>query len=336
MEPVLSVVVALVSDTTGAPDCAHLEPCLAALTRQAGAPPMEIIVPVLPATAGLAELRRKYPEARIVEIADLRLYSGQPGSREHHDELRARGMAQARGRIVALIEDHGIAAEDWAARIVEQHGLQVRNPALTGGAGAAGIGGAIENGIDRPLNWAVYYCDFLRYQQPFPEGDSWIASDANVSYKRAALESVAPVWSEVFHESSVNTALRNRGERIVLSPAIVVYQHRQGLDFKGAMKERFVWGRSYAATRAGLAGNSKRIFWAVFAPALPALMLARMTLMAWRKRRTMGAFIRAFPFTAALIVSWSWGELMGYSTGRANVLGAQAAEAIARGVPGSP
>src|ERR1700740_1572270 len=142
MEPVLSVVVALVSDTTGAPDCAHLEPCLAALTRQAGAPPMEIIVPVLPATAGVAELRRKYPEARIFEAPDLRLYTGQPGSREHHDELRARGMAQARGRIVALIEDHGIAAEDWATRVIEhhgeQHGSQLRNPALTGGAGAAG------------------------------------------------------------------------------------------------------------------------------------------------------------------------------------------------------
>jgi hypothetical protein len=331
MEPVLSVVVALVSDTTGAPDCAHLEPCLASLTRQAGAPPMEIIVPVLPGTAGIAELRRKYPEARITEMPNLRLYTGQPGSREHHDELRARGMAQARGRIVALIEDHGIAAEDWAARIVERHGSQA-----DGIGGAAGIGGAIENGINRPLNWAVYYCDFLRYQRPFPEGDSWVASDANVSYKRTALESVAPVWSEVFHESSVNGALRGRGERIALSQAIVVYQHRQGLDFKGAMKERFVWGRSYAATRAGLAGNSKRIFWAVFAPALPVLMLARMTLMAWRKRRTMGAFIRAFPFTAALIVGWSWGELMGYSTGRANVLGAQAAEAIARGVPNSP
>jgi hypothetical protein len=340
MEPVLSVVVALVSDTTGPPDCAHLEPCLAALIRQAGAPPMEILVPVLPATAGVAELRRKYPEARIFEAPDLRLYTGQPGSREHHDELRARGMAQARGRIVALIEDHGIAAEDWAARIIELHGerqgSQLRNPALTGGAEAAGIGGAIENGIDRPLNWAVYYCDFLRYQRPFPESDSWVASDANVSYERAALESVAPLWREVFHESSVNGALRGRGERIALSPAIVVYQHRQGLNFKAAMKERFVWGRSYAATRAGLAGTSKRIFWAVFAPALPVLMLARMTLMAWRKRRTMGPFIRAFPFTAALIVSWSWGEFVGYSTGRANVLGAQAAEAIARGAPNSP
>jgi hypothetical protein len=38
-------------------------------------------------------------------------------------------------------------------------------------------------------------------------------------------------------------------------------------------------------------------------------MLARMTVMAWKKRRTFGAFLRAFPVTAALIVSWSWESL---------------------------
>ena len=36
----------------------------------------------------------------------------------------------------------------------------------------AAIGGAIENGVDRPLNWAVYYSDFGRYQNPFQSGES--------------------------------------------------------------------------------------------------------------------------------------------------------------------
>src|ERR1700681_5044734 len=103
--------------------------------------------------------------------------TGRSGSREHHDELRARGLALARGYIVALIEDHGIPAPDWCAQILESH----RQP-------FAVVGGAIENGIDRPLNWAVYYCDFLRYQNPLQEGTSAFASDANVSYKRSALE----------------------------------------------------------------------------------------------------------------------------------------------------
>jgi hypothetical protein len=319
-EPVLSVIVAIVSDTTGLPDANHLEPCLAALTHQTGAPPIEIIVPHLPAVAGIAAVQSGYPGVRFVEIPDLKTYTGQGGSREHHDELRARGIALARGRIVALIEDVGVAAPGWAAAMTASHEQ-----------GCAGVGGAIENGVDRPLNWAVYFCDFLRYQNPLPEGESPIASDANVSYKMAALGKIRPVWREVFHEASVNAALRERGERICLAPAAIVYQHRQGLRIGSALRERFVWGRSYAATRAGLAGTPRRVFWAVFAPALPLILLYRMTAMTVAKRRTLSAFIKAAPLLSALVVSSAVGELTGYLTGRANRTGAPAAEAIARG-----
>jgi hypothetical protein len=319
-DPVLSVVVAIVSDTTGHPDTAHLEPCLEALQRQADAPAMEIVVPYHPSTSGIAEAQRRYPEVRFLEVSDLKTYSGQGGSREHHDELRARGLAVARGKVIALIEDHGLAAPGWAQSLLEAHKGHF-----------AGVGGAIENGIDVPLNWAVYFCDFLRYQNPLPAGESWLASDANVAYKRTALESIHPIWREVFHEASVNGALRARAEKLALAPGAIVYQHRQGLHFGGAMKERFVWGRSFAATRAGLAGGSRRAFWAVFSPLLPVLMMARMTMMAAQKKRTFGAFLRAMPLTASLAVSWSCGELTGYLTGRANAGGAPAAEAITRG-----
>ena len=319
-KPVLSVVVAIVSDTTDRPDVAHLDPCLAALTRQSVQPPMEIIVPYHPSVDGIAGMRLKYPDVRFLEAAKLATYSGQGGSREHHDELRARGLAAARGKIVALIEDHGIVAPDWSARVLEAHAH-----------GFAAIGGAIENGIDRPLNWAVYFCDFLRYQNPLPEGASAMASDANVTYKRAALESIHPVWKEIFHESAVNQALWTRGEKVALAPRIVLEQHRMGLRMPAALKERYVWGRSYAATRARLAELPKRAFWAVFSPVLPVLMMGRMTLMALQKRRTLGAFLKAFPLTTALIVSWSCGELVGYLTGRATAAGTPAAEAIARG-----
>jgi hypothetical protein len=315
-QPALSVVVAIVSDTTEHPDVRHLDACLEALSRQ----PVEIIVPYHPSVDGITRMRSKYPDVRFLEAARLRTYTPQGGSREHHDELRARGLAEAKGRIVALIEDCGIVPPDWSARVVDAHNQ-----------GYAAIGGAIENGIDRPLNWAVYFCDFLRYQNPLPEGESPIASDANITYKREALESVRPVWNEIFHESAVNQALRTRHEKVALAPRMVLYQHRLGLRLLPALKERFVWGRSYAATRAGLADISKRAFWGAFSPALPVLMLARMTLMALRKRRTMPAYLKALPLTTALVLSWSWGELVGYVTGRANTLGTPAAEAIARG-----
>jgi hypothetical protein len=271
---------------------------------------------------GIEKLRRVYPEVRFLEVTDLRTYTGRSGSREHHDELRARGLAAARGGILVLIEDVGVPAPDFCARLLENH----KQP-------FAAVGGAIENGIGRPLNWAVYFCDFLRYQNPVTPGESAIASDACVSYKRAALESIRPIWQEIFHESSVNGALRARGEKVALFPDVILYQHRQGLGLKTALKERLVWGRSYAATRGGLAGTPKRIFWAAFSPLLPPLILGRMTLMTLKNGRTIGAFAKAFPLTAALTVSWSLGETIGYITGRANSAGAQAAEAIARARP---
>ncbi len=319
-DPLLSVVVAIVSDTTGHPDTAHLEPCLESLARQPFASSTEIIVPFYPAVERITSLKTRYPDVNFLEVADLKTNTGRSGSREHHDELRARGLAVARGRIVALVEDHGIVAPDWSARLIEAHA----------GASAA-VGGAIENGIDRPLNWAVYFCDFLRYQNPLPKGETAIVSDANVAYKRVALESIRPIWQEIFHEASVTAALRARGMKLILEPAAVLHQHRLGLRIISALRERFVWGRSYAATRARLARLSQRVFWAVFAPALPVLMVARMTLMAFRKRRTMNAFLMTLPLTTALVVSWSCGEWIGYVTGRANSTGAQAAEAIARG-----
>ncbi|MGD0201038.1 MAG: hypothetical protein ABSD27_09860, partial [Bryobacteraceae bacterium] len=106
--PPLSVVVAIVSDTTDHPDTAHLAPCLEALCRQPLASTIEIIVPYHPSVKGIAALKERYPNVHFLEVADLRTYTGAGGSREHHDELRARGLAVARGSVVALIEDHGI------------------------------------------------------------------------------------------------------------------------------------------------------------------------------------------------------------------------------------
>src|ERR1035441_8152364 len=109
-KPLVSVVVAIVSDTTGRPDASHLEACLAALMRQTGGPPLEIVVPYHPSVDGIAGLRREHPDVRFLEVGDLRTYTGQGGSREHHDELRARGLAVARGRVGALVEEPGLSA----------------------------------------------------------------------------------------------------------------------------------------------------------------------------------------------------------------------------------
>jgi hypothetical protein len=309
--PLLSVVVAIVSDTTRPADARHLEESLEALERQAGAPPMEIVVPYLPSTAGIARLRELHPAVRFIEAAGLAIPTG-INSREHHDELRALGLAAARGEILALIEDHGLPSESWAARLTEALAPRADRSYVP-----AGAGGAIENGVDRLLNWAVYFCDFLRYQNPLPEGEAPAVSDANVAYPRAVLESIGPGWRQVFQEWAVTQALRERGEKLVFAPAAVLYQNRRGLELGDSVRERFVWGRSYAVTRARHAPASRRVIWAICCPALPLLLLARLSAQATAKRRTLPAFLKAFPLTALLVTAWSCGELAGYITGRA-------------------
>ena len=318
--PELSIVVVIVSDTVDHNlDYSHLRRCLAALKNQRNAPVFEVLVPHYPAP-GIAEMQRQFPWVQFIESADLKTFRPGGQGREHHDELRARGLAMARGRIIGLLEDHGVADPDWCRRAIESH----EGP-------FAAVGGAIGNEVNRPLNRAVYFCDFLRYRNPVTAGESAFASDANVTYKRAALEKIGPVWQEIFHETAVHGALLGAGEKIALNPGMVVNQNRGTLSLSTALRERYVWGRSYAGTRSGLVSGGKRLVFAVLSPVLPLILLLRMFMEVRRKGSGMGAFIAALPFTAALLMAWSWGELAGYLTGRAHSGGAPAAAAILRG-----
>lgn len=321
-KPLLTVVVVIVSDTTDANrNAANLAGCLEALSQQIDSPPMEIIVPYKPPVEGIQDLKARFPTAVFSPFDELKTFSGQGGSREHHDELRARGLALANGEILALLEDVGRPDPHWGARMVRAHAQRYAN--------YAAVGGAIENGIDRPVNWAVYFCDFGKYQNPIPEGDSLFASDANVSYKRSALATIKPVWQDIFQETAVNWALASRGEKLALSSEAIVYQHRRNLRLGSALKERFIWGRSYAATRGGLVGSVRRLMYAMLTPTLPAILLSRMAVNVARKGRCGAAFLKALPLTVMLITSWACGEFAGYLTAHAHSYPAPASAKIA-------
>lgn len=301
----LSVVVVIVSDTLN-PECgtALLGNVLDALGRQVDPPPMEIVVPHQPAVRGIAEARARYSQVRFVCAPELKTFTGRGHCREHHDELRTWGIRASRGEIVGFLEDHEVPDPHWCRRVADAHGEDV-----------AAVGGAIENGIDKPLNWAVYFCDFGQYQNPVAAGCSAVASDANVSYKRRALDAIIPVWRETYYEPAVNGAIIKRAGPLVLSPDVIVYQRRP-LKFAGALAERFVWGRSYGANRRKRRQGPHRVAYLLALPLLPPLLLARMARRVIAKRRKIGAFVKALPITAVLVSSWCAGEIVGYWTGR--------------------
>ena len=173
------------------------------------------------------QLHAEFPQVTFLQRRRPDHSDSASGRQERHQKMRALGLSQAQGEIVGMLEDVGRPNPNWCAQAVIAHR-----------ADYAAVGGAIENGVDRLLNWAVYFCDFGRYQNPVPAGPTRIASDANVTYKRHALESVRDVWKEAFYEPEVNAALLAKNQRLALSPYLVVYQHRTGLKFGNALQEQ--------------------------------------------------------------------------------------------------
>jgi hypothetical protein len=302
---VLSVVIPIVSDTIRTHASVEaLAECLEGFSRQRNAPPMELIVPHHGQVEGIDELRRKYPEVVFLSVSEVDIRRRKRGGREHHDVLRARGMLAATGDLIGLVEDHVVPDENWSANTLAAHREE-----------DAVIGGAMENGVDRLLNWAVYFCDFGKYQNPVPAGPSSFASDANVIYKRRSLEKVREAWQRSFREVIVNGKLMALGEKVVLRPDVILYQNRRGLRFGEALRERYIWGRSYAATRNLLLTMPKRMIYAALSPALPFVLTLRIGKVAWERRRFFGKYVAALPIILLLQISWSLGEGMGYLRG---------------------
>jgi hypothetical protein len=302
-DPALTVVVTVVSDTSEESDTLHLEGCLDALQRQIGPPSMEVLVTCDARLPGINQLEKRFPDVTFLAVEKLRSVRSGP-SREHHDELRGIGIRKARAPLVALIEDVGRPDPHWCAALVKEHAQAY-----------AAIGGAMENGIDRPLNWALYFGDFGRYQNPVTRGPSPFVSDANVCYKRAALEQVADAWQDSYNEARVHGALARRGEILALSPDVIVAQHRLNLHLGPVLVERYVWGRSFAAVRGQGVPALRRATFAILCPLLPFVLLFRQLGNVLRTRRNRTAFVRSSPVTAVLNVVWSCGEFVGYVTG---------------------
>jgi hypothetical protein len=281
--------------------------CLEALHCQTSAIDTEIIVPYDTWSADVGELRRDFPWVHFHFIEHLGVASSSHISSHQHrlyDRRRAVGLALARGRIVAMTEDHAVPAENWCHQILVAH----KQP-------YAVIGGAIDNGVGFPLNWALYYCDFGRYGRPLQSGEAEYASDVNVTYKRCALEAIRNIWDEAYHETTVHWALRSRGEVVFLDSRLVVHQHRPAITLWRAYWERIAWGRVFAETRVATCSMRSRLFYAASTPLLPVLLLIRVLHHMLRQRRTPTQIAKALPLVVCLLIGWVMGELIGYIVG---------------------
>ena len=123
-KPGISVVVA---SKVGAP---FVDQCLSSLEDQAGRHGAEVLVVAAGTEAYAARIAEDFRWVRVIHESRV---SEVPA-------LRRRGVEEARGDLLAVIEEHCSAAEDWLDRIREAH--------ASGDYGA--VGGPIDDaGYDR-------------------------------------------------------------------------------------------------------------------------------------------------------------------------------------------
>jgi hypothetical protein len=280
---------------------------LTVLTKQIDFEKAEIIVPFDKWSSNVGSLVSEFPAVRFHFIEDLGFACDDLISAHHHrlyDRRRAVGLRLSKGRIVAMTEDHARPADDWVRQIVAAH----EQPYDV-------IGGAVENGVDLPLNRAWYYCDFGRYGRPFEPGEVSFVSDVNLAYKRSALMATYDLWHEFYQETTVHWAMLSRGKKLFLDDRPVVFQMRPRLKFGQAMKERVSWGRVFAETRANNLTPFYRFGFSLGTIFLPLIMFSRVFKNMRRQRQTVKTIFSTLPIAFVLLLAWSVGEFLGYFVG---------------------
>ncbi len=255
----------------------------------------EVIVAADSRFTGLNELEAEFPAMTFLQKHGC----------DTPIELTTLGLDAAKGERIVLTEDSCVAKADWLATI-----------SGTPWEGRGAVGGVVEAtpGISAAM-WAFCYVDFFRYMNPVAEGTAPTLSVCNVAYHMSHLTSVRDLWRDGFHETVINGALSERFGPLWLSQRAEV-QVKRDVTFGDAVYERYAFGRLFGATRIAREGIGRRLYYAAVSPALPFLLMARMTGKAREDKALMSRFLRALPAILTMVAAWSWGEWLGYVTAR--------------------
>ena len=279
----------VIASVNGLPSIAE---CLQALVNQNGEIPYEVLVVDCCDRKTRDEIRCRFPQPAIQLIeVDRRLSI---------PKLRAMGMTRARGRMIAILEDHCNVAPNWLQVIARAHE-----------AGHQAIGGAVENGsVDRVVDWAVFFCEYARFMLPMSRGIAAEITGNNSVYDRQVLQRLGPELEEEVWESFLHRRMRELGVPFYCDPDLQV-SHKKEFGFGYFMSQRYHYSRSFSGMRMNGAPWWKRVAYASATPLLPGLLMMRIARTVWNKGRRRLTLCRAAPVMGAFLVSWAWGEAVG-------------------------
>lgn len=218
-EPLLSAVI------ISRDDGPLIEPTVASAMAQQCPFPFEVIV-VVSGSGGAGEIvRRRYPQARVVELDRPAL----PG------EARNAGLSVARGRYVAFTGSHVVIEADSFANLVRAHER-----------GYAMVTGTMLNGTLTPAGWATYFLDNAGVLPSRPAG-ALKGPPIRCSYLRQALFFVGgfPEDMRAGEDTVINLLLFGLGYGAFRAPDFVLRHHSRCATVGVLVRHHFQRGRAF-------------------------------------------------------------------------------------------
>jgi glycosyltransferase involved in cell wall biosynthesis len=274
--------------------------CLDSLRAQAAAHGAEVIVVDRFGGDLAARIERDYGFVDLVRP--------QLDRRPSVPELRAIGVARARGDIVAVIEEHCAAGPGWLETV-----------ANAWQEGDAALGGPVlDSAFRHPRDWAIYFSEFHNYLPPWPSGPRYALNGVNIAYSRALLNDFKGILGDGYWEVVLHPRLAERGAFRAI-PGMQVH-HAGPFNFRTYLKQRYLLSRVWGAGQRQTASAAKRTVYLLAAPFFPALLLLRIALCVARSPRYLKPFMVAFPLLIPIAVTYVWGEWSGYAFGMGDAL----------------
>ncbi len=214
--------------------------------------------------------------------------------------LRAMGMARARGRMIAILEDHCNVQPRWLLAVERAHR-----------EGRQAIGGAVANGSERRLvDWAVFFCEYARFMPPIPRGEVREITGNNSVYDRAVLERLGAEGQQEVWEAFIHEGMRRQGVPFYSEPDLLV-SHKKEFGFLYCLSQRYHYSRSFAGMRLAATSPMRRAAYALATVALPPVLYVRTARIVLGKRRHVAELVKATPVMAVFFLVWAWGEAVG-------------------------
>jgi glycosyltransferase involved in cell wall biosynthesis len=277
-----------------------IDECLESIEQQVKDHAAEAIVVACGSAEYASRLQSKFPWVRIIRRAD----------RETIPDLRRRGVEAASGCIIAIIEEHCLAAPDWLERAIAAH--------TSGDYGVVG-GPVVDHSYERLRDWVVYFCEYNNYLPPWKAGELHDLGSANIAYSRALLVKYKDLLSGGYWEAGLHPQLAADGVGFKPVPGMVVH-HRGPFNYGYYLRQRFWFSRAFAGARGPHPPASKKIIYCLATPLVPFLLMARMAQRVFRKQCHVAKFVQASPLMIPVLVVYVAGEFVGYLAGPGNAL----------------